>query len=144
MSLLQTKFTVFEIILGCDSIFFFTHTTSAGVPNVFLTTYPLSILKDEHAPLQFLTTKRLSNITKTYLIFEIGFCFQNYKGRLRFMSQTLICCGRRITAPLQIGKCTPRGTFTPRWNPLLLCLAETKLLWFFCKREWMAEFRLRV
>jgi len=37
-----------------------------GVPNLFLTMYPFSISTDEYVPLNFLTTKRLSKITKIH------------------------------------------------------------------------------
>jgi len=41
---------------------------SSGVPNLFLTMYLLSILKDEHVPLKFILAKRLSEITNIHLI----------------------------------------------------------------------------
>jgi len=37
-----------------------------GVPSLFLTTYPFSISTDEYVPLNLLTTKRLSKITKIH------------------------------------------------------------------------------
>jgi len=37
-----------------------------GVPNLPLTMYPFSISTDEHVPLKFLMTKRLSKITKIH------------------------------------------------------------------------------
>jgi len=37
-----------------------------GVPNLFLTMYPFSISTDQYVPLTFLTTKRLSKITKIH------------------------------------------------------------------------------
>jgi len=34
--------------------------SSAGVPKLYLTRYPISISVDEHVPMKFLVTKRLS------------------------------------------------------------------------------------
>jgi len=48
---------------------------SAGVPDLFLTMYPFSILTNEHVPLKFLITKRLNKITKSTRIFNTTFRF---------------------------------------------------------------------
>jgi len=37
-----------------------------GVPKLFLTMYPFSISTDEYVPLNFVMTKRLSEITKIH------------------------------------------------------------------------------
>jgi len=48
---------------------------NAGVPNPSLTMYPFSISTDEHVPLNFLTTKMLSEITNIHWIFIRTFIF---------------------------------------------------------------------
>jgi len=48
-----------------------------GIPDLFQTTYTFSISTDEHVPLKFLMTRKLSKITKTHCIFNRTFIIQN-------------------------------------------------------------------
>jgi len=45
--------------------------------------------------------------------------FRSYKGRLNYNVSKLICSKCTINVPFQIGKCTPRGTCIPVWEPVL-------------------------
>ena len=80
------------------------------VPNLSLTMYPFSISTDEHIPLKFLMTKKTGRNTlskSTEVLTEL--LYVRIFGKKYFFL---------LNVPLQIRKCTPRGTCTPGWEPL--------------------------
>jgi len=85
--------------------------------------YPFSVLTDENVSLKFPKTR--------YIIIDIF----NNKHTINFGNNTQLCMYKNLeinnmfihfshlllalNVPLRIGKCTPGGTCTPGWEPLI-------------------------
>jgi len=88
--------------------------------------YPFKILTDEHIPLKLLMTKyflwffinRFNNMH--IMTFENNIKWYMHKD-LKINNMQIYFCLLLLTlnVPLWIGKCTPRGTCIPGWEPVL-------------------------
>jgi len=86
----------------------------SDVPNLSLTMYPFSISTDEHAPLKFLMTKKLSEISKSTEVSTWLLCVRIFGNKYIFP----------LNVPLQIGKYA-RTQVGNHWSRLTLQL----LIW---------------